>query len=76
MAVGTFTVAGQRVRTSSTRRFVCWTTQRDMDTDAVTVRGIFARSDSVATIRTRISRKGWSRGQGYVIIDTSTGEEV
>lgn len=80
MAAGTFTVAGKRVRTSSTRRFVAWQVSRKFDgvryTDEIRDRTIFARSDSVTTIRTRISRYGFHSGSYFVVIDTVTGEEV
>ena len=77
---GTFTVAGQRVRTSSTRRFVAWRVTRKFDgvryTDEVASRTIFGRSDSLATLRTRIRRYGFSASSYYVVIDTATGEQV
>ena len=75
MAAGTFTVAGARVRTSSNRRFVAWIVRKDEYGNPVS-REIFGRSDSFGAISARISRRGWSRGQFYVVIDTSTGEEV
>jgi hypothetical protein len=80
MAAGTFTVAGERVRTSSTRRFVAWKVRRKFDgvryTDEIASRDIFARSDSVSTVRTRIQRYGFHSSEFFVVIDTATGDTV
>jgi hypothetical protein len=82
MAAGTFTVAGRRVRTSSTRRFVAFRVNCAESTDWGTTRGavtgieIFKRSDSVATIRTHVQRMGVHSSRYFVVIDTATGEEV
>lgn len=72
---GTFTVAGQKVRTSSTRRFVAWRVWKNED-GTVASREIFKRSDRIATIRTHVQRQGFRTGRHFVIIDTSTGEDV
>ena len=68
---GTFTVAGQRVRTSSQRRYVSWYVRRD----GLYPPSIFRRSDSLDTLRTAIRRQGFGSGGYFVIIDTRTGEE-
>lgn len=73
MAAGTFTVAGRRVRTSSTRRFVAWVIWRDEDGSIRSV-DIWKRSDSFATIKRETS--GHRHLRSFVVIDTSTGEEV
>lgn len=73
MAAGTFMVAGQRVRTSSTRRYVAWVIWRDAN-GVETARGVWKRSDNIATIRRETS--GYRQGRSFVVIDTSTGEEV
>lgn len=72
MAAGTFTVAGQRVRTSSTRRFVAWV----VHSDGRFAPSIMGRSDSVEAIRTKVRRRGYWQGTTVVIIDTATGQEV
>ena len=72
MAAGTFTVAGHRVRTSSNRRYVCWT----VDRESGKVTGIMGRSDSIEAIRTKIRRSPYGGRWYVVLIDTSTGEEV
>jgi hypothetical protein len=77
---GTFTVAGKRVRTSSMRRFVAFQVVREFDgvryTDAIRAINVWKRSDSLATIRTAVQRQGFHSSTRYVVIDTSTGEEV
>lgn len=75
-----FTVAGQRVRTSSQRRFVAWRVSRSFDgvryTDAVASVRIEKRSDSLQTLRTLLQRQGFHASRYFVVIDTTTGEEV
>lgn len=79
MAAGTFTVAGRRVRSASTRRYVAFRCDRTFDGirygDPVRV-SIFKRSDSVATIRTQVQRQGFHSSRYFVVIDTTTGNEV
>jgi hypothetical protein len=79
MAAGTFIVAGQRVRTSSQRRFVAFRVSRTFN--GVSYGGpevitIFKRSDNLRTLRTAIQRYGFHAGCRYVVIDTSNGDEV
>ena len=77
MAAGVFTVAGTRVRTSSTRRYVAWIVRRPVNTfELGTPSDIFGRSDSLGALRTRINRRGIRPGSYIVVIDTATGEEV
>lgn len=82
MAAGTFTVAGTRVRTSSTRRFVAFRVNCEASPDYGITRGpvtsvvIEKRSDSVATIRQHVRRMGVHSSRYFVVIDTATGEEV
>jgi hypothetical protein len=80
MAAGTFTVAGERVRTASQSRFVAWIVVRKFDgvryTDEIASRAIFGRSDTLGTLRTRIQRRGFHSSTFYVVIDTATGEQV
>lgn len=75
MAAGTFTVEGQRVRTSSTRRFVAWRIWKNEDGSIRSI-DIAKRSDSFGTIKSEVQRFGFIRHRHFVIIDTSTGEEV
>lgn len=79
MAAGTFTVAGQRVRTGSTRRYVAWMVIREFD--GVRYAGIkrvdvWGRSDSLRTLETRIQRQGFHSSRYFVVIDTATGEQT
>jgi hypothetical protein len=78
---GTFTVAGQRVRTSSQRRYVAFRVNRRFDgvqyePHTVASITIFKRSDSLPTLRQAIQRYGFSASCRYVVIDTETGAEV
>jgi hypothetical protein len=79
MAAGTFTVAGQRVRSSSLRRYVAFQCSRSFDGvrygEPVRV-SIFKRSDNVRTLQTLIQRQGFHSSRYFVVIDTATGEEV
>jgi hypothetical protein len=79
MAAGTFTVAGRRVRTSSTRRFVAFQVNRKFDGVRYGDVGrieIFKRSDNVQALKTQIQRQGFHSSRYFVVIDTTTGEEV
>jgi putative AlgH/UPF0301 family transcriptional regulator len=74
MAAGTFTVAGQRVRTSSTRRYVIFLVYRKADgTEGVQ---IHRRTDSFGTALAVKANYGWSATRKLVIIDTATGDEI
>ena len=69
---GTFTLPdGSKVRTSSQRRFVVFTTGGIYDASGFAQRwGVYARSDSLDTARRR------RRSTADVILDTHTGEVV
>ena len=74
MAAGTFTVAGQRVRTSSNRRFVIFLVYRKADgTEGI---DIYKRTDSLGTALAIKANYGWSATRKLVIIDTPTGDEI
>lgn len=76
----TLTVRGQRVRSASQRRFVAVRLVRRFD--GVQYSGDFVaasiekRSDSIATLKTWIGRQGFHSSRMFVVIDTTTGEEV
>jgi len=77
----TFTIRGQKLRTSSNRRYVAYRFNRRFDgvryvADAIQSVEIFKRSDSVGTLRTHIQRQGFHSSRFFVIVDTVTGEEV
>ena len=70
MAAGTFRVRGRRLRTGSNRRYVLFGMHR--------LGGEFVvkRSDSLATVRAAQKRFQSNGATEYVVVDTSTGEEV
>ena len=64
---GTFTVHGQRVRTSSNRRYVMF------DFYGGECTGIYRRSDTLGTLTTLRTRQ-CKTAQRLPIVDTHTGE--
>jgi hypothetical protein len=76
MAAGTFTVAGQRVRSASQRRFVAFIVHRTLDGILAEEVRIWKRSDDVAKLRRMTQNLGFGPSYRFVIVDTTTGEEV
>lgn len=77
----TFTVAGQRVRSSSQRRYVAFRVERNFNGGTMSYEGvkrveIFKRSDSVRALDVLIGRQGFHSSRYFVIVDQTTGEEV
>jgi hypothetical protein len=71
---GTFTVAGQRVRTSSQRRYVIFLVcAKASGGESVS---IHKRTDSLDKARRIVSNYGWASNYRLVIVDTTTGETV
>ena len=71
---GTFTVAGQRVRTDSMRRYVLFLVYRRCDgTEGIV---IHKRTDSLRNARSFVRSYGFASTRRLVIVDTTTGETV
>ena len=70
MAAGTFRVRGRRLRTGSNRRYVLFGMHR--------MGGEFVvrRSDKLETVLAAKRRYNGGEATEYVVVDTSTGEEV
>lgn len=69
---GTFNVRGRKVRTGSHRRYIAVLIEVGPGGGA----GILKRSDSIGTMRMFARETRFIHSSEFVIIDTTTGQEV